>query len=569
MMTSQDKKVLLKTESFQNETFYDAQDDESTLSQEKLWLETIARLSGFHDFIKENEEEFSKDAWTKKRSSFRNTYAPSNETVLDSVEGRGADYSPTKLSRSESPTVHSFKQNAQDEDNQPTKSTSLFNRITPKSILRRNKQSLLSTNLPSISTESNTTHASPSKSNQSPEKFAHVPPYPFANTRQVSGLTTIASSSNLASSDHGALDDSKLQSHPSFIQLSASQKSLHSALGTDSVGTKSTLHVPIVPNSTNSSQHSLSVQNISPKIRFQNDDIDDNIQPQSENPQDVYISEQLSGNRSKINRQDEGNTIRKSCLPPLRAELHRYFSDDYIQTNYSHHLNNIQSMKYLQLNQAESKFQNKTKFLREKYGFTRGMVNHLQSYPLRIWIVDNSGSMTKGDGRKLIDDEGRAAQIVNCTRWEELVSAVLFHARLARDMGAPTVFRLLNVPQRTSSEETLTQVVGVCARPKKINDLQSHYERKKDLLTKKNRTMLTKISFLKTNLWTQNNHVAKNASNTSTTSQWEGDWIIDPMPNELDYDKSEIEAWEKRTNKDYDEVKRVMHKVSLVCNLVL
>ena len=78
-------------------------------------------------------------------------------------------------------------------------------------------------------------------------------------------------------------------------------------------------------------------------------------------------------------------------------------------------------------------------------GFPRGLANQLlktrTTFPLRYWIVDNSGSMGISDGKK---QTPRGP--VQCTRWEELRETVNFHGRLADVMGSATEFRLLNPP---------------------------------------------------------------------------------------------------------------------------
>lgn len=61
----------------------------------------------------------------------------------------------------------------------------------------------------------------------------------------------------------------------------------------------------------------------------------------------------------------------------------------------------------------------------------------------RYWVIDNSGSMGRGDGHRMITHNGMT-RIVSSTRWEELGDAMLFHSEIAARTGAPTEFRLLN-----------------------------------------------------------------------------------------------------------------------------
>ena len=81
----------------------------------------------------------------------------------------------------------------------------------------------------------------------------------------------------------------------------------------------------------------------------------------------------------------------------------------------------------------------------QREGFPGGLAEQVvqtkRAFPLRFWIVDNSGSMGIDDG-KLQTPRGP----VGCTRWEELRESVNFHGKLAAAMGCQTEFRLLNPP---------------------------------------------------------------------------------------------------------------------------
>eukprot|EP00814_Leptocylindrus_danicus_P013619 CAMPEP_0116006106 /NCGR_PEP_ID=MMETSP0321-20121206/1537_1 /TAXON_ID=163516 /ORGANISM="Leptocylindrus danicus var. danicus, Strain B650" /LENGTH=378 /DNA_ID=CAMNT_0003474609 /DNA_START=131 /DNA_END=1267 /DNA_ORIENTATION=+ len=85
-------------------------------------------------------------------------------------------------------------------------------------------------------------------------------------------------------------------------------------------------------------------------------------------------------------------------------------------------------------------------------GFPKGLIEQLllntKAIPLRIWIVDNSGSMTYDDGQCIIDDKTirNGLKLVPCTRWKEIVETVQYHARLSGLLQAATIFRLLNDP---------------------------------------------------------------------------------------------------------------------------
>uniref|UniRef100_A0A7S4KB44 VWFA domain-containing protein n=1 Tax=Odontella aurita TaxID=265563 RepID=A0A7S4KB44_9STRA len=87
-------------------------------------------------------------------------------------------------------------------------------------------------------------------------------------------------------------------------------------------------------------------------------------------------------------------------------------------------------------------------------GFTTGLasalVSRCASCPLRVWLVDNSGSMLGTDGHRVVQDARTQGRVnaVDCTRWEEVSSAVTWHAQMCAVLKAPVVFRMLNDPGR-------------------------------------------------------------------------------------------------------------------------
>lgn len=117
-----------------------------------------------------------------------------------------------------------------------------------------------------------------------------------------------------------------------------------------------------------------------------------------------------------------------------------------------------------------------TKAYLSRYRWPRGLqmalLKNLTKVPVRFFVCDDSGSMSANDGQKIVpvDDssttgannrQGTAVspappastsnsnnetfyRFVNCTRWNELVLALEFHAGLAHACGAPSEFRMLN-----------------------------------------------------------------------------------------------------------------------------
>ena len=92
----------------------------------------------------------------------------------------------------------------------------------------------------------------------------------------------------------------------------------------------------------------------------------------------------------------------------------------------------------------------------EHMGMPRGLaeqfVQSARDFSYRFWIIDNSGSMGTNDGHRVVDGAGGRQGLVPCSRWEELGSAIGWHARLAVELGAWTEFRLLNQPGSGASQ---------------------------------------------------------------------------------------------------------------------
>lgn len=88
-------------------------------------------------------------------------------------------------------------------------------------------------------------------------------------------------------------------------------------------------------------------------------------------------------------------------------------------------------------------------------GLARELAQAVADFPLRIVIVDNSGSMRTGDGERVIAIDSwegwpaaqpgaKRMQRVTCTRWQELGQEVVQLATLATALNARTDFHLLN-----------------------------------------------------------------------------------------------------------------------------
>lgn len=98
-------------------------------------------------------------------------------------------------------------------------------------------------------------------------------------------------------------------------------------------------------------------------------------------------------------------------------------------------------------------------------GFTKSLAESLnqtkREFALRIWVVDNSGSMQTADGHRIVNEySGSSVRFVDCTRWEEIRSTVDYHIRMASIIDAPTRFRFLNSSGTTPSQFSIADPTG-------------------------------------------------------------------------------------------------------------
>lgn len=96
---------------------------------------------------------------------------------------------------------------------------------------------------------------------------------------------------------------------------------------------------------------------------------------------------------------------------------------------------------------------------------------------LRIYLLDNSGSMSAFDDGKLMEElPGGRVQLRNCTRWEEICGFARDHALWNLSTGVPAEFMLLNEASRVPGVapiegQDFVRVEGSQARA--IDDLEN------------------------------------------------------------------------------------------------
>ena len=147
-------------------------------------------------------------------------------------------------------------------------------------------------------------------------------------------------------------------------------------------------------------------------------------------------------------------------------------------------------------------------------GYTNGLIesisNNTNAFPHRIWVVDNSGSMTTPDGHRLLQTSDNFVKAYDCTRWSEIQDTVSYHARVATLLEAPTSFRLLNptlgmrefgVAERPDHiQEDLAYVLhhmrgispsGVTPLTKRVTEISAYIQSiKNDLVSKGQKTVI-------------------------------------------------------------------------------
>lgn len=92
-------------------------------------------------------------------------------------------------------------------------------------------------------------------------------------------------------------------------------------------------------------------------------------------------------------------------------------------------------------------------------GYPPGLIAQLeascQTFPVRFFVLDNSGSMGSGDGTRVVSNSNGKHRTISVTRWDELCDCVSRVAALSRVLGVRSDFQLLNRTGRTPQLMTL------------------------------------------------------------------------------------------------------------------
>ena len=109
--------------------------------------------------------------------------------------------------------------------------------------------------------------------------------------------------------------------------------------------------------------------------------------------------------------------------------------------------------------------------LMEKHSFPLGLaqqaVASAKGFPIRFWIVDNSGSMGLPDGQKLAKDSTGTFKMIQATRWQELLKDIEDAGTLSQTVGSRTEFYPINPvdspPLVVTGDGQSGEVAAVCA----------------------------------------------------------------------------------------------------------
>jgi hypothetical protein len=98
----------------------------------------------------------------------------------------------------------------------------------------------------------------------------------------------------------------------------------------------------------------------------------------------------------------------------------------------------------------------------QQQGFPTGLasllLSHTIDHPVRLWLVDNCGTMIARDGHRVVQST-KSVEIIDCSRWEEVTTCVIWHAEMSAWCQNPTAIRLLKDP----GHHIGPQQCGICA----------------------------------------------------------------------------------------------------------
>lgn len=91
-------------------------------------------------------------------------------------------------------------------------------------------------------------------------------------------------------------------------------------------------------------------------------------------------------------------------------------------------------------------------------GLAQTFLRNTDAFAVRIWLVNNAGSMNKADGHLVLPEGSSSSKSnkmkrVDCTRWEEVSATVFWHATVCCKSKASLALRLVNDPGTMVGEQ--------------------------------------------------------------------------------------------------------------------
>merc|ERR1719316_1486237 len=128
------------------------------------------------------------------------------------------------------------------------------------------------------------------------------------------------------------------------------------------------------------------------------------------------------------------------------------------------------------------------------YGIAELLKDEGKMIARRVFLLDNSGSTSMGDGKYLARGGRAGYQLVPCTRWEEICNMAIEHAKWNSTIGVPTEFHILN-PLGDATTEGIGYVVVDTSRSNfNANDAQAQVDALKAFLQRNQPKGVTPLS---------------------------------------------------------------------------
>ena len=145
------------------------------------------------------------------------------------------------------------------------------------------------------------------------------------------------------------------------------------------------------------------------------------------------------------------STIHPSRCPPLDLKFlwklyHQRQQLDTLNMNMNMNMNNNHHHDHTTFEQHYDEHRQILQSQGFPLGLASRLLQHTQNAPIRIWLIDNSGTMHRDDGHIVVQTSEGKVEIVDCSRWQEVSTTLRWHAELAAWVQTPLAIRFLHDP---------------------------------------------------------------------------------------------------------------------------